>query len=221
MIYLSPRSIWLLRSDNQTRYKGYVLWERWSFDFNPYTTVWDYCHRVLEDWAKGKDTKYKHYLDMLAEFKKAGKDTFIDWVDFEQKFEFWLEWFMALDLPKPQVAEQEIKKTIKGIGYWLKAKIDWMRSDHWADYKFVWKLTEKEDAEKKYWEQMRFYQYVVYLTTLQKLDWKVIECCNESKEAKVFIFKRDDSIIDMNDELIRKAIIKAEWLKKLPVNDVL
>lgn len=221
MIYLSPWSIWMLKKDNLGWYKGYVLWQRW-FSFNPHTTVGDYCHRVLEDWAKGKGTKHKHHNDMLIAFEKAGHDTVVDWVDFPMKFLIWLESFESLNYPTPVVAEQEIKKTLKNYWwYWVKSKIDGIRSDHWADYKFVSKLTPIDDSFAKYWEQMEFYQYVVWLTILQKLNWRVIECCNEEKATRVFDFPWNDWIIEKNEDIIRKSIIKAERLKTLTIENVL
>ena len=222
MIYFSPWSISMLKKDNLAWYKWYVknVWEFW---FNPYMKVWVYLHKSLENRAiDGVYNKELYLHEMKRDFEKENCSLIYDDIDFEKRFNNALDKFIALDYPKPNVAEKTIKYSLSDYrGYWLKIKVDWIRENWWWDYKFVSKITPKDRVKEKYWESIRFYQYVMYKTTLQKLDWKVIEIPVDEWDVNIIKFERSDDIITENEEIIRKCVIKANWLQSLPLDSVL
>lgn len=224
MINLSPRSIWLLRTDNLTWYKGYVQNKR-EFEFDPYTTLGVYCHKSLESWAKDNVYNEDEYLhQMKREFEKEGHPLEVDWIDFVKKFKIWIQNFRRMNYPKPTVAEKTMQYTLKNYSwYWLKIKVDWILDWLvWLDYKFVSKPTHSDKILDKYSEQTKIYSYFMYLKTLQKFNWHIIEIPNEVEiDPLVYQFTWYDWIIDEVEELIHKSVIKAEWLKSLQIDSVL
>jgi len=160
--------------------------------------------------------------EMKRDFEKENCSLIYDDIDFEKRFNNVLDKFIVLDYPKPNVAEKTIKYSLSDYRwYWLKIKVDWIRENWWWDYKFVSKITPKDRVKEKYWESIRFYQYVMYKTTLQKLDWKVIEIPVDEWDVNIIKFERSDDIITENEEIIRKCVIKANWLQSLSLDSIL
>lgn len=220
MIHLSPRSIKLLKTDNKARYNWYVNKKR-NFDFNPYSCMWNYLHQSIDNRAKHWIYRQEYYLSMMiTEFEKNNSIT-KDWdEDFISKFNLGLSNFLIMNLDKPNVSEKEIKKSINKE-YWLKIKIDWVRNDFWWDYKFVSKFTKDNDIQNKYYDQIRFYQYVLYKTTLQKMNWKVFEINTTKEWYRIIEFIWSDIIIQQTEKEIENAILKATRLQTLDYTNIL
>ncbi len=153
--------------------------------------------------------------------------------------------FTTLELPTPLESEKEIIVELNDK-YNLKVKFDAFYWDYILDHKTVSIFTKEEEADEKYWQQMKLYQYARYKQTWEKIPATLLKADlqalvpEEMKESTVndmkdylrthplkercwnrIEFKRDDSIIEEMESLLKRAMKKADYLQTLTLDDVL
>ena len=258
MMNLSNWSINLLKNDNQTWYKWYVLWERES-EFQTYFAIGKTFAEIVEQFHKtwSWDTD-RHVEKMKQEFIVA-QATDEDWdKSVSQLYEL-------VENAKIVVTERTDRSEFESIirineNYSLKSKYDALWDGLVEDYKSVTSFTKEEEKLEKYWQQIRLYQYSEYKRTGEKIKGKITEIkkgrptlpqkkddlialfpewadttgtiaelrarlllyTTKDQVSQELHFEWEDSIIDYVEDLLRRAIIKANWLQTLPsLNDVL
>lgn len=188
-INLSNRSINLLKTDNRQWFKSYVLWER-DNEFQPYFAIGACFASCMEARAKTWSYDYEiHTGIMEQEFADAGASeeelakasiTVLDCIANAQ----------TLQLDRPIEAEYEVIVPLNDR-YDLKCKFDALYSDHILDHKTVSSFTNPADAEAKYGQQMRLYQYAYYKQTGRKLPAYIQEIKKELPSIPANLKKAD------------------------------
>lgn len=216
-INLSNRSINLLKSDNRQRFKGYVLWE-WESDFKSYFAIGACFASCMESRAKSWDFRSDLFLaNMEKDFKEndASEEELANAVLAVTEA---INNFKVLDLPKPLEAEKEVIIELTE-SYNLKCKFDAFYGDSILDHKTVSVFTKDEEAEEKYWQQMKLYQYARYKTTGEKLPAYI----QEIKKARPSIpadLKKEDLLAlvpaDKHAELTTVVALK-DYLRMHPL----
>lgn len=261
MTNLSNRSINLLKNDNTTRYKWYVLWQRDS-EFQTYFALWATFASCME--SRGKTGSYE--LEANAQRMKM---LFINAEQLDEYDKYLIQLHELIEnakiaiTEKPVEAEKEYLVQINS-DYQLKAKVDADYGDYMLDHKTVSSFTKEEEQKEKYWQQAKLYQYAKYKVTGEKqnivfceiLKRKAVlptkkddllamlpeeqrELALESKHkvddikntlylyttadqvSQRIVFEWKDNIVEYCEELLRKSILKANWLKSIELNDVL
>lgn len=260
---LSNRAINLLKSDNQTWYKGYVLGQ-WDNEFQTYFSIWWCFARIMESWGKSWEWRLEQNLEIM-------KQEFKDWLgldEYKEEYNKAVETIndcinnaVELWLTRPLEAEKEVIIDIDE-NYSLKCKFDAFYGDHIMDHKTVSSFTKEEAKFEKYWQQAKLYQYAYYKSTGEKLPikfqeikkWKAsipreykkedlqklvpeekleeLKTVADLKEylklhplkeriGNELVFERDETLVPFVEDLLKKAIVKAEWLKTLELEDIL
>lgn len=171
--------------------------------------------------------------------------------------------FRTLDLPKPLESEKEVIVPLTEK-YGLKVKFDAFYWDYILDHKTVDKaFTKDEDAEDKYGQQMRLYQYAwrkhtgeklpIYIQEVKKARASIPQEYSKKEDlltlvpeekreelktvadiknylrthplkewcGKRFEFAWTDDLIPECEDLLRRAMIKADYLQTLSLEDIL
>lgn len=257
---LSNRAINLLKSDNITWFKWYVL-GIWESEFKPYFAIWEAFASCMESWAKTWDYNLEwisHIMEKQFFDNQASDDDLINAVLSLQEA---VNNVQVLDLPKPLEAEKEIILELNE-NYNLKVRFDAFYGDYILDHKAVSAFTKPEEANEKYGQQMRLYQYAWYKKTWEKLPAYI----QEVKKARASVpaeykkedleklipesekenlktvadmkdylrmhplkewvwnrieFKRNDELVLDVEDLLNRAMKKADYLKTLSLEDVL
>jgi hypothetical protein len=257
-INLSNWSINLLKADNVQWFKWYVLGQ-WENEFKSYFAVWECFASCMDCRAKFGDFNSEYNLEVMEKkFKEnwASEDELAAAV---LSITEALNNFTTLELPTPLESEKEIIVELNDK-YNLKVKFDAFYWDYILDHKTVSIFTKEEEADEKYWQQMKLYQYARYKQTWEKIPAYIQEIKKarasvpatllkadlqalvpeEMKESTVndmkdylrahplkercwnrIEFKRNDSIIEEMESLLKRAMKKADYLQTLTLDDVL
>ena len=208
-----------MKWDNRQWFKWYVLGE-WENDFKPYFAIWEAFATCMDYWTKFWEFNTEFVLwNMEKKFKENGAtDDEVALASLSVSEA--LNNFRALDLPKPIESEKEIIIELNDK-YNLKVKFDAFYWDYILDHKTVSIFTKPEDAEEKYWQQMRLYQYARYKHMGEKLPayiqeikkWRASvpkELLKEDLKALVPDFMKEATVNDMKDWL--RVNPPKEWI---------
>ena len=166
-INLSNWSINLLKADNVQWFKWYVLGQ-WENEFKSYFAVWECFASCMDCRAKFGDFNSEYNLEVMEKkFKEnwASEDELAAAVLSIMEA---LNNFTTLELPTPLESEKEIIVELNDK-YNLKVKFDAFYWDYILDHKTVSIFTKEEEADEKYWQQMKLYQYARYKQTWEKI----------------------------------------------------
>ncbi len=147
-INLSNRAINLLKSDNQTWFKGYVLGQ-WESEFKSYFAIGECFALCVEHWAKFGLTNIQPYLDEMMKKFKDNNAPEEDLANATLAVTEALNNFSVLDLPRPAEAEKEVIVELNEK-YNLKVRFDAFYGDYILDHKTVSTFTKAEETEEKY-----------------------------------------------------------------------
>ncbi len=216
-INLSNRAINLLKSDNQTWFKGYVLGQ-WESEFKSYFAIGECFALCVEHWAKFGLTNIQPYLDEMMKKFKDNNAPEEDLANATLAVTEALNNFSVLDLPRPAEAEKEVIVELNEK-YNLKVRFDAFYGDYILDHKTVSTFTKAEETEEKYWQQMKLYQYARYKTTDEKLPAYI----QEIKKARPSIpadLKKEDLLalvpVEKHAELTTVVALK-DYLRMHPL----
>lgn len=260
---LSNRAITLLKNDNQTRYKGYVLGQ-WENEFKTYFSIGGCFARIMESWGKSWDYRIEQNLEIM-------KKEYQDWLgldNYEEEYQKAVDTVndcinnaIEYEIKRPDEAEKEVIVDIDD-NYQLKCKFDAFYWDYIMDHKTVSSFTKEEAKFEKYGQQAMLYQYAYFKSTGEKLpivfqelkkgkpsiprdlkkddllllipedrrsEAKTVADCKEylklhplkERVWNKLVFERDEKLVSTVEDLIKKAIVKAEWLKTLDLDDIL
>lgn len=166
-INLSNWSINLLKSDNQTWFKGYVLGQ-WDSEFKSYFAIGECFALCMEHWGKFGTTQAEQFLEEMAKKFQENEAPEEELATATMAVMEALNNFEVLNLPRPLEAEKEIIVELTE-NYNLKVRFDAFYGEYILDHKTVATFTKPEEYEEKYGQQMKLYQYARYKTTGEKL----------------------------------------------------
>lgn len=255
---LSNWSINLLKNDNVTWYKWYVLWQRES-EFQTYFAIGKAFAEIIEAFHKTGEWEIDRFVTKMKKEFMLANCTDEEWDKSVAQLHELVENAKLVVTTRTDKSEYESIIPIDE-NYSLKSKYDALWDGLVEDYKSVTSFTKEEEKLEKYWQQIRLYQYSEYKRTGEKIKGKITEIkkgrptlptkkeeliamipewvskegtvaeirsrlylyVNKDQVSQELYFEWDDNIIPYCENLIRKAIIKANYLKSLPsLDDVL
>ena len=215
-INLSNRAINLLKSDNLTRFKWYVLGIRES-EFKPYFAIWEAFASCMENWAKFGDYNLE-YIANAMEQKFRDNNAEEDLPNAMSALYEAINNVQVLDLPKPLQAEKEIIIELNNE-FNLKVRFDAFYGDYIMDHKAVSTFTKPDEVNEKYSQQMKLHQYAWYKQTGEKLPAYI----QEIKKARASVpaeYKKEDleKLIPENKKAELKTLVDMkDWLRVHPL----
>lgn len=228
-INLSNWSINLLKWDNRQWFKGYVLWE-WENEFKPYFAIWEAFASCMDYRAKMGDFNQEFILwNMETKFKENGatdEEVALASLSVQEA----INNFKELEIPTPIESEKEVIIELNER-YNLKVKFDAFYGDYILDHKTVSVFTKPEEADEKYWQQMRLYQYARYKHMGEKLPAYIQEIKKGRASVPANLLKADlqklvpdnlkeATVNDMKDYLRMHPLKEWIWNRiEFPWND--
>ena len=213
-INLSNWSINLLKADNRQWFKWYVLGE-WEKDFKPYFAIGEAFASCMDSRAKLWDFNSAVILSNMEKTFKANGATADEAAIAALSVSEALNNFRTLDLPKPIESEKEVIVELNEK-YNLKVKFDAFYGDYILDHKTVSVFTKPEEAEEKYWQQIRLYQYAWFKHMWEKLPAYIQEIKKWIASVPANLLKAD--LQELVPDNLKEATVNEmkDWLRVNP-----